>query len=548
LVSTRKVLINFKKIKYYKNRPLKENNIFKRTTLIKQLEENSSWDVIIIGGGATGLGVALDSATRGFKTLLLEQVDFAKGTSSRSTKLLHGGVRYLAQGNIDLVKEALYERGLLLKNASHLARNQSFIIPNYNWWDTLKYTIGLKIYDVLAGKLSFGKSIRITKKETLSRLKTIENESLKGGVVYHDGQFDDSRLAVNIAQTCIEQGATVLNHFEVKELLKNNKGNVNGVVAQDTESKTTYSLNGKVIINATGVFTDDILQMDDSEAKNIVRPSQGIHLVLDKSFLPGNDAIMIPKTDDGRVLFLVPWHNRVVVGTTDTLLDSHSLEPEPLGKEIDFILSTANKYLNKNVSKEDVLSIFAGLRPLAAPKDKSEKTKEISRSHKIIVSDSKLITITGGKWTTYRRMAQDTVNKAISLGMLEDRSCKTKDLLIHGANGIPNESSHLYIYGSDQKSIEQIIKDTPDLGDKLHQRLEFTKAEVVWAIRNEMARTIEDILARRVRILFLDAKAAIEIAPTIATILAKELNKSESWRLEQISDFTALASQYCIKN
>lgn len=527
---------------------LKETNIFKRENLLKQLEENSNWDIIVIGGGATGLGVALDSATRGFKTLLLEQVDFAKGTSSRSTKLLHGGVRYLAQGNIDLVKEALYERGLLLKNAPHLARNQSFIIPNYNWWDTLKYTIGLKLYDILAGKLSFGKSTRITKKETLSRLKTIENENLKGGVVYHDGQFDDSRLAVNIAQTCIDEEATVLNHFKVEELLKSSEGKVNGVVARDTETGKIYALNAKVIINATGVFTDDILQMDDAEAKNIVRPSQGIHLVLDKSFLDGNDAIMIPKTDDGRVLFLVPWHNRVVVGTTDTLLDTHSLEPKPLDKEVDFILSTANKYLNRNVTKHDVLSVFAGLRPLAAPKDKSEKTKEISRSHKIMVSDSGLITITGGKWTTYRRMAQDTVNKAISLGMLLEKPCRTKNLPIHGANGVADDSDHLYIYGSDQKGIEQLIEETPVLGEKLHQRLEFTKAEVVWAIRYEMARTIEDVLARRVRVLFLDAKAAIEIAPIIATILAKELNKNEEWRLEQISDFIELASQYCIQN
>ncbi len=399
-------------------------NIFKRASLIKQLQENSNWDVIVIGGGATGLGVALDSTTRGYKTLLLEQVDFAKGTSSRSTKLVHGGVRYLAQGNIDLVKEALYERGLLLKNASHLVKDQSFIIPNYNWWDNFFYTIGLKVYDFLAGKLSFGKSTRINKDETTSRLETLKSETLKGGVVYHDGQFDDARLAVNIAQTCIEKGATVLNHCKVKELLKNQEGIVNGVIAEDTETNISYTLKAKVIINATGVFTDEILQMDNTNAKNIVRPSQGVHLVLDQSFLPGNDAIMIPKTSDGRVLFLVPWHNKVIVGTTDTLLDSHSLEPKPLEKEIDFILETANRYLNKKVNREDVLSVFAGLRPLAAPKDDSEKTKEISRSHKIIVSNSKLLTITGGKWTTYRRMAQDTINKAIIIGKLPKKEVK----------------------------------------------------------------------------------------------------------------------------
>tara|TARA_R110002049_G_scaffold207188_2_gene377693 strand:- start:21724 stop:23292 length:1569 start_codon:yes stop_codon:yes gene_type:complete len=522
--------------------------LFNRDILIQQLEQQSNWDVIIIGGGATGLGIALDSSSRGYKTLLLEQVDFAKGTSSRSTKLVHGGVRYLAQGNVDLVKEALYERGLMLKNASHLVGNQSFVIPNYNWWDNFFYTVGLKIYDFLAGKLSFGKSLRISKKETVARLKTIKSEHLKGGVVYHDGQFDDARLAVNIAQSAIEQGAIVLNHFKVEKLLKNDMGSVDGVVAVDAETNKLYALKSKAVINATGVFTDEVLKMDDATAKNRIRPSQGVHLVLDKSFLPGEDAIMIPKTDDGRVLFLVPWHNRVVVGTTDTLLDSHSLEPKPLDKEIDFILTTANRYLTKNVSKKDVLSIFAGLRPLAAPKDKSEKTKEISRSHKIIVSDSGLITITGGKWTTYRRMAQDTINKTIELGKLPNVKCKTKDLLIHGANGNIDKSHHFYIYGSDRKNIEQLVRELPELGEKLHPRLEFVKAEIVWAIRNEMARTIEDILARRVRILFLDAKVAIEIAPIVATILAKELNKDYDWRQQQISDFIELASQYIIKN
>ncbi len=521
--------------------------MFQRKTLVTQLEDTKHWDVIIIGGGATGLGVALDCTTRGYKTLLLEQVDFAKGTSSRSTKLVHGGVRYLAQGNIDLVREALHERGLLLKNASHLVRNQSFIIPNYGWWDNFFYAVGLKIYDFLSGKLSFGKSMRIKKKEIISRLSTLETHNLKGGVVYYDGQFDDSRLAVNIAQSCIENGATVLNHFKVKNLQKDEKGLVNAVVAIDTETLKEYSLNAKVVVNATGVFTDDILKMDNTSAKERIRPSQGIHLVFDKSFLPGDDAIMIPKTNDDRVLFLVPWHNRVLVGTTDTLLDSHSLEPKPLDKEVDFIIETANRYLNKDVTKDDVLSIFAGLRPLAAPKDKSEKTKEISRSHKIIVSDSELITITGGKWTTYRRMAQDTVNKIIELNKLPNAQCKTQSLLIHGANGVVDRSSHLYIYGTDQKGIEKIKEEDPSFAARLHPRLEFTKAEVIWAVRHEMARTIEDVLARRVRILFLDAKAAIEIAPEVGELLRKELNQTHEWRAQQISEFIQIAEQYILK-
>ncbi len=520
--------------------------MFKRETLVKQIQENSEWDVIVIGGGATGLGVALDATTRGYKTLLLEQVDFAKGTSSKSTKLLHGGVRYLAQGNIDLVKEALYERGLLLKNASHLVSNQSFIIPNYSWWNNFFYAFGLKVYDILAGKLSFGKSTRINKKETTSRLKTIKKEHLKGGVVYHDGQFDDSRLAVNIAQTCIEYGAVILNHFKVKQLLKNNDGVVNGVVANDSETNMSYNLKAKVIINATGIFTDEILQMDNVGAKNIVRPSQGIHLVLDKSFLLGNDAIMIPKTDDGRVLFLVPWHDRVIVGTTDTLLNSYSLEPKALDEEVNFIISTVNKYLNKKVCKADVLSIYAGLRPLAATKDNSEKTKEISRSHKIIVSNSELITITGGKWTTFRRMAEDTINKAISIGKLPNVSCKTTVLQIHGSKESLHNAHHLNIYGSDQVSIQKLIIETPELGEKLHSRLPYTKAEIIWAIRNEMARTVDDILARRVRALFLDAKAAIEIAPLVASILAKELGEDKLWQQQQIKEFTTIANHYVL--
>ncbi|WP_242094125.1 glycerol-3-phosphate dehydrogenase/oxidase [Aestuariivivens sediminicola] len=523
------------------------NKAFNRGGLIQKMHNTSEWDVIVIGGGATGLGIALDSITRGYKTLLLERADFAKGTSSRSTKLVHGGVRYLAQGNINLVKEALYERGLMLNNASHLVSRQSFIIPTYKWWDHFIYTVGLKIYDVLSGKLSLGKSFSIRKTETIERLQTLRTIKLKGGVVYYDGLFDDSRLAINMAQTCIEKGAVVLNHFRVIALLKDTDASITGVRAVDEETGKTYKFEANAVINATGVFTDDILKMDDPTAQNKIRPSQGIHLVFDKSFLPGKDAIMVPKTDDGRVLFLVPWHNRVVLGTTDTLLDSHSLEPKAREEEIDFIIKTANRYLTKSVTKGDVLSVFAGLRPLAAPKDKSEKTKEISRSHKIIISKSGLVTITGGKWTTYRKMAEDTINKVIELGKLPKALCNTKGLHIHGANGTLDKSDHLYIYGSDYKEIHKLIKKHPDLGERLHPRLEFLKAEVLWAVRFEMARTIEDVLARRVRVLFLDAKAAIEIAPEVARILANELNKDGQWEKQQISDFIKVARNYIIQ-
>ncbi|MCK0130036.1 glycerol-3-phosphate dehydrogenase/oxidase [Flavobacteriaceae bacterium F08102] len=515
-----------------------------REELLKEIANTKHWDVIVIGGGASGLGIAVDSVTRGYKTVLLEQLDFAKGTSSRSTKLVHGGVRYLAQGNVDLVKEALYERGLLFRNAPHLVHNQSFIIPNYSWWDSLFYTVGLKLYDFLAGKLSLGKSSRISREYTLRRLTTLKENHLKGGVVYFDGQFDDARLALNLAQTGIEKGATILNYCKVTGLRKGLDGKVNGVEVIDCETRQSYQLKGTVVINATGVFTDEILQMDNVNAKPMVRPSQGIHLVVDRCFLPGDDAVMIPHTSDGRILFLVPWHDKVIIGTTDTLLDSHSIEPKPLDKEVEFILNTANLYLSRPLKKTDVLSVYAGLRPLAAPKNPSAKTKEISRSHKVIVSASNLITITGGKWTTYRRMAQDTLNKAILVGKLPAVKCVTKSLAIHGATPTVDRKNHLYIYGTDVVGIEQLIGSQPWLGEKIHPQLPFLKAEVVWAVKFEMARTVEDVLARRVRMLFLNAKAASESAPFVAKILGDELGKGEAWQAEQLDQFRALAAQY----
>ncbi|AFD08213.1 glycerol-3-phosphate dehydrogenase/oxidase [Solitalea canadensis] len=520
----------------------------KRNALIDQLEQEEIWDIVIVGGGATGLGIALDAVTRGYKTLLLEQHDFAKGTSSRSTKLVHGGVRYMAQGDLALVKEACFERGLLLKNAPHLVKNQSFVIPNYSYWNNLKYTIGLKFYDFLAGKLSLGKSEYINKAETKNLLPTIKTEGLKGGVRYHDGQFDDSRLAVNIAQSAIENNACLLNYFKVKGLLKSETGQVAGVVAQDIETNKSYEIKAKSVINATGVFVDDVLLMDKPEARRIVRPSQGIHLMLDKKFLPGNDALMIPETSDGRVLFAVPWHDKLVVGTTDTLRDHPELEPHALEEEINFILNTAAAYLVNKPQRSDVLSVFVGLRPLAAVEGNNQSTKEISRSHKIIVSSSKLITITGGKWTTYRRMAQDTLEKAIKLDLLPNRPCVTQNFKIHGYKEKVDRTDPLYIYGSDKDALLQLSHTERELSEKLHPAHPHLKAEVVWCVRNEFARTVEDILSRRVRLLFLDARAAVEAAPTVARLIANELNKDENWINQQIADFTALAKEYILPN
>jgi glycerol-3-phosphate dehydrogenase len=519
-----------------------------REDILKPLSDPAKiWDIIVVGGGATGLGTALDAASRGYQTLLLEQVDFAKGTSSRSTKLVHGGVRYLAQGNIGLVREALRERGLLFKNAPHLVKNLPFIIPVYSWFDRQFYVMGLRIYDLLSGKLSFGKTRSIPKEEVIKLLPGIKQKGLRGGVVYHDGQFDDARLAVNLAQTCLEQGATVLNYFKVTGLIKDKQHKINGVKAIDREKGQKYQLKAKVVVNATGVFVDDILQMDSPEKKAIVRPSQGVHVVLDRSFMPSDDALMIPKTDDGRVLFAVPWHDKLVVGTTDTPLNAHSLEPAALDSEIDFILKTAARYFSKAPERKDVLSVFAGLRPLAAPQGDSSKTKEISRSHKIIVSPSGLLTITGGKWTTYRRMAEDAIDRAIGIGSLSPFICKTEYLPIHGSMQNTGQHDHLYIYGSNREQVLALTKENKNRKAKLHPRYPYLEAEVIWAVRNEMARTVEDVLARRLRLLFLDARAAIAAAPLTARLMAGELDRDATWQNEQVAAFTELAGKYLLQ-
>jgi len=365
-------------------------------------------------------------------------------------------------------------------------------------------------------------------------------------VVYHDGQFDDSRLAVNLAQTCLEQGATVLNYFRVTALIKNDYQKITGVKAIDNETGTIYQLKAKIVVNATGVFVDDLLQMDKPEDKPLVRPSQGVHVVIERSFMPADEALMIPKTSDGRVLFVVPWHEKLVVGTTDTPINSHSLEPVALEAEIDFILNTAAKYLTKAPTRKDVLSVFAGLRPLAAPQDDSSKTKEISRSHKLMISPSGMITMIGGKWTTYRRMGEDAVDKAIEVASLKQEVSKTKDLAIHGSITGLDCSDQLYFYGSDRKEVLALANKNLEWKEKLHPKYDYLQAQVIWAVRNEMARTVEDVLARRMRLLFLDAKAAIETAPVTARLMAEELNKDATWQEEQLNAFTKLAQAYLL--
>ncbi len=510
------------------------------------IDSEKVWDIAVIGGGSSGLGVALDAISRGLSVILLEKADFAKGTSSRSTKLVHGGVRYLAQGDVMLVFEALKERGKLLKNAPHLAHDQPFIIPIYTWKDRIQYSVGLKLYDWMSGRLSIGKSEFISKKETIKRIPAVLQKGLMGGVVYYDGQFDDARLALDIAQTVDEAGACVLNYTKVSSLEKHESGKISGLKIQDTLNGKKYSIKAKMVVNATGVFADKILQMDNPEARKMIQPSQGIHLVLDLEFLGGTDALMIPKTRDGRVLFAVPWHGKLVVGTTDTLREKAKLEPEALQKEIDFVLETAGGYLSRKPTRADVKSVFAGLRPLARPKEGSTKTKEISRSHKVIISESGLVTLTGGKWTTFRKMGEDTVDYFKQITGESPSESNSLDMKIHGfTDRLPE--GHWKIYGSDAEKIQKLASENPELAEKIHPDFPNIAAEVIWAVRNEMALKVEDVLSRRIRILILDAQAALDSAPKVAKLMASELQKNEDWISQELIDFQKTAEKYLIK-
>lgn len=505
--------------------------------------QRGSWDFVIIGGGATGVGVAVDAASRGYQVLLLEQDDFGKGTSSRSTKLVHGGVRYLEQGNISLVMEALKERGLLRQNAPHLVSDLAFVVPSYAWWEAPFYGIGLKLYQALSGKYGFGKSQLLSKKQTLQHLPNIETEGLRGGVMYYDGQFDDTRLLINMVATAAEQGATLLNYAKVTSLTRNKQGWIDGVVATDLESGKTLRAKAKVVINATGAFCDGVRQFAEPQAKPMIAPSQGAHLVFDRSFLPGDTAIMVPHTSDGRVMFAIPWHGHTLVGTTDTPIKSPSLEPVPMEQEIEFILSTAALYLHKKPTRADILSAFAGIRPLVKSGD-GANTAALSRDHTIHIDQSGLLTITGGKWTTYRNMAEDCVNQAATLAQLAEKPCATRDLPIHGHLRRTARLGSLAVYGSDASKIQRLIETDRPLAAPLHPALPYCGAEVIWAAREEMARTVEDVLARRTRALFLNARAAIAMAPRVAELLARELGQDGSWRTEQLRAFGETARCY----
>ena len=507
-------------------------------------DREEPWDIVIIGGGATGLGTAVDAAARGFDVLLLEQADFAKGTSSRSTKLVHGGVRYLQQGNISLVMEALKERGLLLRNAPHLVHDLAFIVPSYAWWESPFYGIGMKVYDVLAGRYGFGKSSIVSQNAVVEEIPSIQTDGLLGGTRYFDGQFDDARLAINLAATAYEQGGTIVNYVEAVGLSKDTNGVVTGVVARDGESGETFSVRTPVVVNATGPFADGVRKLDRPDAAAIIAPSQGVHVVLDRAFLPGTSAIMVPHTDDGRVMFAIPWHDVAVVGTTDTPVDRVDLEPRPLREEVAFILETANRYLSRPATAADIRSVFAGIRPLVKIGD-GDSTAALSRDHTILIDpDSGLLTVAGGKWTTYRKMAEDVVDHAMTLGGLETRNCVTKQLPVHGYHRHAERFGKLAVYGSDAIEIAHLAEADATLAAPLHARLPLIGAEVRWACRREMARTVDDVLARRTRSLLFDARAAIEAAPRVADLMAAELGRDGDWIEAQVQAFTAMASHY----
>ncbi len=516
----------------------------KRESLLRQvISREDPWDMAIVGGGATGMGIAVDAASRGYKVVLLEQHDFGKGTSSRSTKLVHGGVRYLQQGNISLVMEALKERGLLLRNAPHLVHDLEFIVPNFAWWEAPFYGIGMKVYDMLAGKYGFGPSKILSRDEVLELIPTLERDGLRGGVKYHDGQFDDARLLVNLAQTAAEQGACVLNYTKVIGLGKDHEGYLNALTFEDMETGQTHEIKTRAVVNATGPFCDALRQTDDPQASPMIAPSQGIHLVLSKEFLPGNTAIMVPHTRDGRVMFAIPWHGHALIGTTDTPIPEATLEPAPMEEEIEFILETASSYLEKPPTRADILSIFTGIRPLVKAGDASN-TAALSRDHTIHISASGLLTITGGKWTTYRKMAEDAVDHVVVLARLPDRDCVTKDLHLHGYHRNAGNFGHLEVYGSDALAIQELSHSDPLLAKVLNLALPVTGAEVVWAARTEMARTVEDFLARRSRALFLNAEAAIAMAPEVARLMAAELGRDELWISAQLTAFAETARHY----
>lgn len=510
--------------------------------LARATERREPWDMIVIGGGATGAGVALDAATRGYSVLLLERDDFGSGTSSRSTKLIHGGVRYLRQGRMRLVLDALRERGRLLRNAPHLVHSLRFVLPCYGRLGPAYYGAGLVAYDLLAGRERLGWSTLLSPRSVQHLLPTVQAQGLRGGVAYHDGQFDDARLLIHILMTAADHGAALLNHAPVAALTRGPGGRVDGVAFRDAETGAELEASARVVVNAAGPFCDDIRRMGDKNAPRLVAASQGSHVVLDRSFLPTGTALLVPETPDGRVLFAIPWNAHTLVGTTDVAIPEAVPEPRPTDVEIDFILETAGRYLAKRPLREDILSVFAGIRPLV--RCEGMKTAALSRDHLIQMDAPGLLTITGGKWTTYRSMAEDCVDRAALLAGLPPRPCRTRELRLHGTPSHATADGDLAVYGSDAALIRQLIQHDPSLGEPLHPDLACRAAEVVWSARHEMARSVADVLARRLRALFLNAHAAVQMAPRVAELMGKELHWGEDKTATEVRSFVSLAERY----
>ncbi|MFZ4480841.1 MAG: FAD-dependent oxidoreductase [Rhodoferax sp.] len=520
----------------------------RRNELTARLAEDRLYDIAIVGGGATGLGVALDAAARGFSVALVESHDFAKGTSSRATKLVHGGVRYLAQGNIALVREALQERSTLLDNAPHLAQALAFVVPAYKWWELPFYGAGLKMYDVLAGKAGLGPTQFLSAKETLGLLPASRPQGLAGGVKYWDGQFNDARLALALARSAAERGALLLNYCRAVDLLYEG-GKLSGLVCEDALSGQRHRIRSRCVVNATGVWVDELRQKDGAAngrggrgpVKPMVAPSQGVHIVVDREFLGGDTALMVPKTADGRVLFAVPWLGKVILGTTDTPRHDLAREPQPFKEEVDFILNESARYLRRAPLRADIKSVWVGLRPLVKPQDdEGDNTKGLSREHTVLVSRSGLVTVTGGKWTTYRAMAEDVLTTCMKRQLLQTRQGGvTVRLKLVGAGDAGMKAVSicqppgLHSYGDEQA----LLGVLPGAGNTLCAGL--TEAMVRFAARHEYAVTVEDVLARRSRLLFLDARLAGTLADKVGQILLQETGLDP-----KTDDFSALAAQY----
>jgi len=522
-----------------------------RSAALARLRETRTWDLAVIGGGATGLGVALDAAVRGLSVVLVESEDFSQGTSSRATKLVHGGVRYLAQGNIGLVREALFERAAMLANAPHVVQRMGFVVPGYKFWEPAYYGIGLKAYDALSGRHSLGNTELLSARRTAELLPTVRTRGLAGGVKYWDAQFDDSRVAVLLARTAQARGALVLNHVAATAL-KRESGKVHGLVARDGETGESFDIEARCVVNATGVWVDAVRDMDRDagtpKRPAMVAPSQGVHLVVDRAFLPGTHALMVPKTGDGRVLFALPWFGKVILGTTDTPREDIVREPKPFAEEVDFILREAGRYLAKAPTRADVRSIWVGLRPLVKPPDDDgDNTKAISREHTVHVGHSGLVTVTGGKWTTYRAMAEDVLDQCMARGLLPRRAggVTVKLPLLGAAPGRPLcEPPGEQLYGSETPTLRAL----PGADHWLCRDAEsgkggLSEAMVRFAARHEMARSVEDVLARRSRLLFIDAPEAARQADAVGAILAEELGAGFD-AAASVASFKRLAAQY----